>query len=140
MDDLNSVKLYENDEKYQKFRVVYNVDPQVPIKNMEASKVSVQDIQSISVKLNQMIKDVELDTLYIAQNPGKAGTAGANSGVTSGAENKQTMDVQIGLINPDTNEVVTYTGTFEYDNQSKDNVINLYEIVNNSNTLDSITK
>lgn len=88
-----------------------------------------------------MIKDVELDTLYIAQNPGKAGAnSGVTSGVTSGAENKQTMDVQIGLINPDTNEVVTYTGTFEYDNQSKDNVINLYEIVNNSNTLDSITK
>ena len=126
LDELSPVRLYENAEKYQQFKVVYSVDQQVAIKNMAAGDVKLEDIRNISVSVNQFTRNVELDTPYMVRNPGE------NSG--------QTIKVQVGLYNPDSGEIVTYSGTFDYDNTSKENVINLYEIVNNNEVLESITK
>lgn len=126
LDELSPVRLYENAEKYQQFKVVYSVDPQVAIKNMAARDVKLEDIRNISVSINQFTRNVELDTLYMVRNPGE--------------NSEQTIKVQVGLYNPDSGEIVTYSGTFDYDNTSKENVINLYEIVNNNEVLESITK
>lgn len=126
LDELSPVRLYENAERYQQFKVVYSVDPQVAIKNMAAGDVKLEDIRNISVSINQFTRNVELDTPYMVRNPG--------------GNSKQTIRVQIGLYNPDSGEIVTYSGTFDYDNTSKENVINLYEIVNNNEVLESITK
>lgn len=126
LDELSPVRLYENAEKYQQFKVVYSVDPQVAIKNMAARDVKLEDIRNISVSINQFTRNVELDTLYMVRNPGE--------------NSEQTIKVQVGLYNPDSGEIVTYNGTFDYDNTSKENVINLYEIVNNNEVLESITK
>lgn len=126
LDDLSTVRLYENAEKYQQFKVVYSVDPQVAIKNMAAGDVKLEDIRNISVSINQLTRNVELDTPYMIRNPG--------------GNSKQTIKVQVGLYNPDSGEIVTYSGTFDYDTTSKENVINLYEIVNNNEVLESITK
>lgn len=126
LDELSPVRLYENAEKYQQFKVVYNVDPQVAIKNMAAGDVKLEDIRNISVSINQFTRNVELDTPYMIRNPG--------------ANSEQTIKVQVGLYNPDSGEIVTYSGTFDYDITSKENVINLYEIVNNNEVLESITK
>lgn len=126
LDELSPVRLYENAEKYQQFKVVYSVDPQVAIKNMAAGDVKLEDIRNISVSINQFTRNVELDTTYMVRNPGE--------------KSEQTIKVQVGLYNPDSGEIVTYSGTFDYDNTSKENVINLYEIVNNNEVLESITK
>lgn len=126
LDELSTVRLYENAEKYQQFKVVYSVDPQVAIKNMAAGDVKPEDIRNISVSINQLTRNVELDTPYMIRNPG--------------GNSKQTIKVQVGIYNPDSGEIVTYSGTFDYDNTSKENVINLYEIVNNNEVLESITK
>lgn len=126
LDELSTVRLYENAEKYQQFKVVYSVDPQVAIKNMAAGDVKPEDIRNISVSINQLTRNVELDTPYMIRNPG--------------GNSKQTIKVQVGLYNPDSGEIVTYSGTFDYDVTSKENVINLYEIVNNNEVLESITK
>lgn len=126
LDELSPVRLYENAEKYQQFKVVYSVDPQVAIKNMAAGDVKLEDIRNISVSINQFTRNVELDTLYMVRNPGE--------------KSEQTIEVQVGIYNPDSGEIVTYSGTFDYDNTSKENVINLYEIVNNNEVLESITK
>lgn len=126
LDDLSTVRLYENAEKYQQFKVVYSVDPQVAIKNMAAGDVKPEDIRNISVSMNQLTRNVELDTPYMLRNPG--------------GNSKQTIKAQVGLYNPDSGEIVTYSGTFDYDITSKENVINLYEIVNNNEILESITK
>lgn len=126
LDELSPVRLYENAEKYQQFKVVYSVDPQVAIKNMAAGDVKLEDIRNISVSINQFTRNVELDTPYMVRN------LGGNS--------EQTIKVQVGLYNPDSGEIVTYSGTFDYDITSKENVINLYEIVNNNEILESITK
>lgn len=126
LDELSAVRLYENAEKYQQFKVVYSVDPQVAIKNMAAGDVKPEDIRNISVSINQLTRNVELDTPYMIRNPG--------------GNSKQTIKVQVGIYNPDSGEIVTYSGTFDYDNTSKENVINLYEIVNNNEVLESITK
>lgn len=126
LDELSTVRLYENAEKYQQFKVVYSVDPQVAIKNMAAGDVKPEDIRNISVSINQFTRNVELDTPYMIRNPGE--------------NSEQTNKVQVGLYNPDSGEIVTYSGTFDYDITSKENVINLYEIVNNNEILESITK
>lgn len=126
LDELSPVRLYENAEKYQQFKVVYSVDPQVAIKNMAAGDVKLEDIRNISVSINQFTRNVELDTLYMVRNPGE--------------KSEQTIKAQVGLYNPDSGEIVTYSGTFDYDITSKENVINLYEIVNNNEVLESITK
>lgn len=126
LDELSTVRLYENAEKYQQFKVVYSVDPQVAIKNMAAGDVKLEDIRNISVTINQFTRNVELDTLYMVRNPGE--------------KSEQTIKAQVGIYNPDSGEIVTYSGTFDYDNTSKENVINLYEIVNNNEVLESITK
>lgn len=126
LDELSPVRLYENAEKYQQFKVVYSVDPQVAIKNMAAGDVKLEDIRNISVSINQFTRNVELDTTYIVRNPGE--------------KSEQTIKAQVGIYNPDSGEIVTYSGTFDYDNTSKENVINLYEIVNNNEVLESITK
>ena len=126
LDDLSTVRLYENAEKYQQFKVVYSVDPQVAIKNMAAGDVKLEDIRNISVNINQFTRNVELDTLYMVRNPGE--------------KSEQTIKAQVGIYNHDSGEIVTYSGTFDYDNTSKENVINLYEIVNNNEVLESITK
>lgn len=126
LDELSAVRLYENAEKYQQFKVVYSVDPQVAIKNMAAGDVKLEDIRNISVSINQFTRNVELDTLYMVRNPGE--------------KSEQTIKAQVGIYNPDSGEIVTYSGTFDYDNTSKENVINLYEIVNNNEVLKSITK
>ena len=126
LDELSPVRLYENAEKYQQFKVVYSVDPQVAIKNMAAGDVKLEDIRNISVSINQFTRNVELDTLYMVRNPG--------------GNSEQTIKIQVGIYNPDNGEIVTYSGTFDYDVTSKENVINLYEIVNNNEVLDSITK
>lgn len=126
LDELSTVRLYENAEKYQQFKVVYSVDPQVAIKNMAAGDVKLEDIRNISVSMNQFTRNVELDTPYMVRNPG--------------GNSKQTIKAQVGLYNPDSGEIVTYSGTFDYDITSKENVINLYEIVNNNEVLESITK
>lgn len=126
LDELSPVRLYENAEKYQQFKVVYSVDPQVAIKNMAAGDVKLEDIRNISVSINQFTRNVELDTLYMVRNPGE--------------KSEQTIKAQVGIYNPDSGEIVTYSGTFDYDNTSKENVINLYEIVNNNEVLESITK
>lgn len=126
LDELSTVRLYENAEKYQQFKVVYSVDPQVAVKNMAAGDVKPEDIRNISVSINQLTRNVELDTPYMLRNPG--------------GNSKQTIKVQVGLYNPDSGEIVTYSGTFDYDVTSKENVINLYEIVNNNEVLESITK
>lgn len=126
LDELSTVRLYENAEKYQQFKVVYSVDPQVSIKNMTAGNVKPEDIRNISVSINQFTRNVELDTPYMIRNPG--------------GNSEQTIKVQVGLYNPDSGEIVTYSGTFDYDITSKENVINLYEIVNNNEILESITK
>lgn len=126
LDDLSTVRLYENAEKYQQFKVVYSVDPQVAIKNMAAGDVKPEDIRNISVSINQLTRNVELDTPYMIRNPG--------------GNSEQTIKVQVGLYSPDSGEIVTYSGTFDYDITSKENVINLYEIVNNNEVLESITK
>lgn len=126
LDDLSTVRLYENAEKYQQFKVVYSVDPEVAIKNMAAGDVKPEDIRNVSVSMNQFTRNVELDTPYMLRNPG--------------GNSKQTIKVQVGLYNPDNGEIVTYSGTFDYDITSKENVINLYEIVNNNEVLESITK
>lgn len=126
LDDLSTVRLYENAEKYQQFKVVYSVDPQVAIKNMAAGDVKPEDIRNISVSINQLTRNIELDTPYMLRNPG--------------GNSKQTIKAQVGLYNPDSGEIVTYSGTFDYDITSKENVINLYEIVNNNEILESITK
>ena len=126
LDELSTVRLYENAEKYQQFKVVYSVDPQVAIKNMAAGDVKLEDIRNISVSINQFTRNVELDTLYMVRNPGE--------------KSEQTIKAQVGIYNPDSGEIVTYSGTFDYDNTSKENVINLYEIVNNNEVLESITK
>lgn len=126
IDDLSTVRLYENAEKYQQFKVVYSVDPQIAIKNMAAGDVKPEDIRNISVSINQLTRNVELDTPYMIRNPG--------------GNSKQTIKVQAGIYNPDSGEIVTYSGTFDYDITSKENVINLYEIVNNNEILESITK
>lgn len=126
LDELSPVRLYENAEKYQQFKVVYSVDPQVAIKNMAAGDVKLEDIRNVSVSINQFTRNVELDTPYIIRNPG--------------GNSEQTIKVQVGLYNPDSGEIVTYSGTFDYDIISKENVINLYEIVNNNEVLESITK
>ena len=126
IDDLSTVRLYENAEKYQQFKVVYSVDPEVAIKNMAAGDVKPEDIRNVSVSMNQFTRNVELDTPYMIRNPG--------------GNSKQTIKVQVGLYNPDNGEIVTYRGTFDYDVTSKENVINLYEIVNNNEILESITK
>lgn len=126
LDELSPVRLYENAEKYQQFKVVYSVDPQVAIKNMTAGDVKLEDIRNISVSINQFTRNVELDTLYMVKNPGE--------------KSEQTIKAQAGIYNPDSGEIVTYSGTFDYDNTSKENVINLYEIVNNNEVLESITK
>lgn len=126
LDELSTVRLYENAEKYQQFKVVYNVDPQIAVKNMAAGDVKPEDIRNISVTINQFTRNVELDTPYMIRNPG--------------GNSKQTIRVQVGIYNPDSGEIVTYSGTFDYDNTSKENVINLYEIVNNNEVLESITK
>ena len=126
LDELSPVRLYENAEKYQQFKVVYSVDPQVAIKNMAAGDVKLEDIRNISVSINQFTRNVELDTLYMVRNPGE--------------KSEQTIKAQVGIYNPDSGEIVTYSGTFDYDVTSKENVINLYEIVNNNEVLESITK
>ena len=126
LDELSPVRLYENAEKYQQFKVVYSVDPQVAIKNMAAGDVKLEDIRNISVSINQFTRNVELDTFYMVRNPGE--------------KSEQTIKAQVGIYNPDSGEIVTYSGTFDYDNTSKENVINLYEIVNNNEVLESITK
>ena len=126
LDELSPVRLYENAEKYQQFKVVYSVDPQIAIKNMAARDVKLEDIRNISVSINQFTRNVELDTLYMVRNPGE--------------KSEQTIKAQVGIYNPDNGEIVTYSGTFDYDNTSKENVINLYEIVNNNEILESITK
>ena len=126
LDELSTVRLYENAEKYQQFKVVYSIDPQVAIKNMAARDVKLEDIRNISVSINQFTRNVELDTLYMVRNPGE--------------KSEQTIKAQVGIYNPDSGEIVTYSGTFDYDNTSKENVINLYEIVNNNEVLESITK
>lgn len=126
IDELSTVRLYENAEKYQQFKVVYSVDPEVAIKNMAAGDVKPEDIRNVSVSMNQFTRNVELDTSYMIRNPG--------------GNSKQTIKVQVGLYNPDSGEIVTYSGTFDYDITSKENVINLYEIVNNNEILESITK
>lgn len=126
LDELSPVRLYENAEKYQQFKVVYSVDPQVAIKNMAAGDVKLEDIRNISVSINQFTRNVELDTTYMVRNPGE--------------KSEQTIKAQVGIYNPDSGEIVTYSGTFDYDNTSKENVINLYEIVNNNEVLESITK
>lgn len=126
LDELSPVRLYENAEKYQQFKVVYNVDPQVAIKNMAAGDVKLEDIRNISVSINQFTRNVELDTPYMIRNPG--------------GNSEQTIKVQVGLYNPDSGKIVTYSGTFDYGITSKENVINLYEIVNNNEVLESITK
>lgn len=126
LDELSPVRLYENAEKYQQFKVVYSVDPQVAIKNMAAGDVKLEDIRNISVSINQLTRNVELDTPYMIRNPG--------------GNSEQTIKVQVGLYSPDSGEIVTYSGTFDYDITSKENVINLYEIVNNNEVLESITK
>lgn len=126
LDELSPVRLYENAEKYQQFKVVYSVDPQVAIKNMAAGDVKPEDIRNISVSINQLTRNVELDTPYMIRNPG--------------GNSEQTIKVQVGLYSPDSGEIVTYSGTFDYDITSKENVINLYEIVNNNEVLESITK
>lgn len=126
LDELSTVKLYENAEKYQQFKVVYSIDPQVAINNMAARDVKLEDIRNISVSIDQLTKNVELDTPYMVRNPG--------------GNSEQTIKAQVGLYNPDSGEIVTYSGTFDYDNTSKENVINLYEIVNNNEVLESITK
>lgn len=126
LDELSTVRLYENAEKYQQFKVVYSVDPQIAIKNMAAGDVKPEDIRNISVSINQFTRNVELDTPYMIRNPG--------------GNSEQTIKVQVGLYNPDSGEIVTYSGTFDYDITSKENVINLYEIVNNNEILESITK
>ena len=126
LDELSTVRLYENAEKYQQFKVVYSVDPQIAVKNMAAGNVKPEDIRNISVTINQFTRNVELDTPYMLRNPG--------------GNSKQTIKVQVGLYNPDNGEIVTYSGTFDYDITSKENVINLYEIVNNNEVLESITK
>ena len=126
LDDLSTVRLYENAEKYQQFKVVYSVDPQVAIKNMAAGDVKLEDIRNISVNINQFTRNVELGTLYMVRNPGE--------------KSEQTIKAQVGIYNPDSGEIVTYSGTFDYDNTSKENVINIYEIVNNNEILESITK
>lgn len=126
LDELSTVRLYENAEKYQQFKVVYSVDPQIAVKNMAAGDVKLEDIRNISVSINQLTRNVELDTPYMIRNPG--------------GNSKQTIKVQVGIYNPDSGEIVTYSGTFDYDNTSKENVINLYEIVNNNEVLESITK
>lgn len=126
LDELSAVRLYENAEKYQQFKVVYSVDPQVAIKNMAAGDVKLEDIRNISVSINQFTRNVEIDTLYMVRNPGE--------------KSEQTIKAQVGIYNPDSGEIVTYSGTFDYDNTSKENVINLYEIVNNNEVLESITK
>lgn len=126
LDELSPVRLYENAEKYQQFKVVYSVDPYVAIKNMAAGDVKLEDIRNISVSINQFTRNVELDTLYMVRNPGE--------------KSEQTIKAQVGIYNPDSGEIVTYSGTFDYDNTSKENVINLYEIVNNNEVLESITK
>ena len=126
LDELSTVRLYENAEKYQQFKVVYSVDPQIAIKNMAAGNVKPEDIRNISVSINQFTRNVELDTPYMIRNPG--------------GNSEQAIKVQVGLYNPDSGEIVTYSGTFDYDNTSKENVINLYEIVNNNEVLESITK
>ena len=86
----------------------------------------IEDIRNISVSINQFTRNVELDTLYMVRNPGE--------------KSEQTIKAQVGIYNPDSGEIVTYSGTFDYDNTSKENVINLYEIVNNNEVLESITK
>lgn len=126
LDELSTVKLYENAEKYQQFKVVYSVDPQIAINNMDARDVRLEDIRNISVSIDQLTKNVELDTPYMVRNPG--------------GNSEQTIKAQVGLYSPDSGEIVTYSGTFDYDNTSKENVINLYEIVNNNEVLESITK
>ena len=126
LDELSTVRLYENAEKYQQFKVVYSVEPQVAVKNMAAGDVKPEDIRNISVSINQLTRNVELDTPYMIRNPG--------------GNSKQTIKVQVGIYNPDSGEIVTYSGTFDYDVASKENVINLYEIVNNNEVLESITK
>lgn len=126
LDELSPVRLYENAEKYQQFKVVYSVDPQIAIKNMAAGDVKLEDIRNISVSINQFTRNVELDTTYMVRNPGK--------------KSEQTIKAQVGIYNSDSGEIVTYSGTFDYDNTSKENVINLYEIVNNNEVLESITK
>lgn len=126
LDELSTVRLYENAEKYQQFKVVYSVDPQIAIKNMAAGNVKPEDIRNISVSINQFTRNVELDTPYMIRNPG--------------GNSEQAIKVQVGLYNPDSGEIVTYSGTFDYDTTSKENVINLYEIVNNNEVLESITK
>lgn len=126
LDELSTVRLYENAEKYQQFKVVYSVDSQIAIKNMAAGDVKPEDIRNISVSMNQFTRNVELDTPYMIRNPG--------------GNSEQTIKVQVGLYNPDSGEIVTYSGTFDYDITSKENVINLYEIVNNNEVLESITK
>lgn len=126
LDELSTVRLYENAEKYQQFKVVYSVDPQVAVKNMAAGDVKPEDIRNISVSINQLTRNVELDTPYMIRNPG--------------GNSKQTIRVQVGIYSPDSGEIVTYNGTFDYDVTSKENVINLYEIVNNNEVLESITK
>ena len=126
LDELSPVRLYENAEKYQQFKVVYSVDPQVAIKNMAAGDVKLEDIRNISVSINQFTRNVELDTTYMVRNPGE--------------KSEQTIKAQVGIYNSDSGEIVTYSGTFDYDNTYKENVINLYEIVNNNEVLESITK
>lgn len=126
LDELSTVRLYENAEKYQQFKVVYSVDPQIAVKNMAAGDVKPEDIRNISVSINQLTRNVELDTPYMIRNPG--------------GNSKQTIRVQVGIYSPDSGEIVTYSGTFDYDTTSKENVINLYEIVNNNEVLESITK
>lgn len=126
LEDLSTVRLYENAEKYQQFKVVYSIDPQIAVKNMAAGDVKPEDIRNISVSINQLTRNVELDTPYMIRNPG--------------GNSKQAIRVQVGIYNPDSGEIVTYSGTFDYDTTSKENVINLYEIVNNNEVLESITK
>lgn len=126
LDELSTVKLYENAEKYQQFKVVYSVDPQIAINNMAARDVKLEDIRNISVTIDQLTRNVELDTPYMVRNPG--------------GNSEQTIKAQVGLYSPDSGAIVTYSGTFNYDNTSKENVINLYEIVNNNEVLESITK
>lgn len=126
LEDLSTIRLYENAEKYQQFKVVYSIDPQIAVKNIAAGDVKPEDIRNISVSINQLTRNVELDTPYMLRNPG--------------GNSKQTIKVQVGLYNPDSGEIVTYSGNFDYDTTSKENVINLYEIVNNNEVLESITK
>lgn len=126
LEDLSTVRLYENAEKYQQFKVVYSIDSQIAVKNMAAGDVKPEDIRNISVSINQLTRNVELDTLYMVRNPGE--------------KSEQTIKAQVGIYNPDSGEIVTYSGNFDYDTTSKENVINLYEIVNNNEVLESITK